>query len=176
MRVPDAIEPVVGWRCWRVVDAPAGFRLLSACRQVPWSPGRPLRAACEPRGHAEPTLDCTCGIYAAAEPVVPAAYLPPHIKATATIRTQALLNYDVVMAVGLVALWGEVVECSFGWRAQFGYPARLFLPRGIRHFRRRGRVAESFDSTRVGAELGEGYGVPVEVVESLHPGALAVRA
>lgn len=173
MRVPDAIEPIVGWRCWRISDSPDGLVLLSACRPTRWAPGWPIESRCEQHGHPVPGRACTCGIYAAAEPILPVDYLPPHVKATATIRTQALLGYDVVMAVGRVALWGTVVECSFGWRAERGYPVELAIPRGIRHYRRSGRLADSYDSGRVADELAALYGIPVVVVDSLHPAAAA---
>jgi hypothetical protein len=171
--VPDAVEPVVGWRSWRVVDSPDGLVLVSACRPTRWPPRRPAQGSCETRGHAEPPPDCTCGIYAAAQPLLPVTYLPPHVKATETIRTQAILGYDVVMGVGLAALWGVVVECPFGWRAQYGYPRALCVPRGIRHFRRRGRVVDVLGSERIAGELAELYGIPVHVAASLHPARLA---
>jgi hypothetical protein len=176
MTVPDTVEPVLGWRCWRVRDSPEGLVLLSACRSARWSPGWPLEAACD-RGHAPPSLACTCGIYAAREPGLPHAYLPPHVRAADRIRTEALLGYDVVMAVGLVALWGGVIECEWGWRAQYAYPVELWVPSGVRHFRRQGGSAEVFGSARVASALSALYAVPVGVATSLRPDALsALRA
>ena len=175
MQVPDAVEPVVGWRCWRLRDSPEGFALTSACRPVRWDPGRPLEASCE-ACQAPPGRGCTCGIYAAAEPRLPHAYLPPHVKAADRIRTQAILGYDVVMAVGLAALWGSVIECEWGWRAQFAYPTSLYVPTGIRHFRRSPAGVEIFDSARVASALSDLYGVPVGVTWSLKPEALILEA
>jgi hypothetical protein len=175
MLVPDAVEPVVGWRCWRLRDSLDGFALVSACRPVRWEPGRPLAASCFD-GHAPPRSGCTCGIYAATEPRLPHAYLPPHVKAADRIRTQAVLGYDVVMAVGLAALWGEVIECDWGWRAQYAYPRSLYLPTGIRHFQRSPTGVEIYDSARLAAELSTLYGVPVSVTGSLKPETLAREA
>jgi hypothetical protein len=170
--VPDAVEPIVGWRCWRIGDSPEGFVLSSACRGARWAPRWPLEASCD-RGHRSPALGCTCGIYAAGEPRLPHQYLPPHVKAADRIRTQAILGYDVVMAVGLAALWGEVIECDWGWRSQYAYPSRLYVPTGIRHFRRTRRGVEIFDSRRLAAALAALYGISVEVTSSLRPDALA---
>jgi hypothetical protein len=175
MLVPDAVEPVVGWRCWRLCDSSDGFALVSACRPVRWEPGRPLEASCE-ADHAPPRIGCACGIYAAGEPRLPHTYLPPHVKAADRIRTQAILGYDVVMAVGLVALWGQVLECDWGWRAQLAYPRSLYLPTGIRHFQRWQGGVEIYESERLAAELSSIYGVPVCVTGSLKPEALARAA
>jgi hypothetical protein len=98
------------------------------------------------------------------------------VKAADRIRTQAILGYDVVMAVGLVALWGEVVECEWGWRAQFAYPRSLYLPTGIRHFQRSRAGVEIYESTRLAAELSHLYGIPTAVTGSLKPDALARQA
>src|SRR4051812_16937383 len=84
-RAPDAIEPLLGFRSWRVVDE----QLLSAFRWIEW-PREPLEAECligeielyelntafpPPVGlfpapsvfrrHAPPLKQCKCGIYAA---------------------------------------------------------------------------------------------------------------
>jgi hypothetical protein len=173
--VPDGIEPVVGWRCWRVMDSADGLVLASACRPTRWAPGWPLEASCD-AGHRAPRSSCTCGIYAALEPRLPHRYLPPHVRAAERIRTQAILGYDVVMAVGLVALWGGVIECEWGWRAELGYPRRLFVPTGVRHFRRTRRGVDSFDSLRLAAELEALYGVSTRVTPSVRPEALLALA
>jgi hypothetical protein len=146
--------------------------LRSACRPTRWAPGWPLKASCE-LPHRSPAIGCACGIYAAFEPRLPHAYLPPHVKAAERIRTQAILGYDVVMAVGLVELWGHVIECEWGWRAQHGYPKALWVPTGIRHFRRRRGKVEIVDSERLASALGGLYGVPVGVASSFQPEALA---
>ena len=30
--------------------------------------------------------------------------------------------------LGRVSLWGDVVECAWGWRASFAYPAQIYVP------------------------------------------------
>jgi hypothetical protein len=48
---------------------------------------------------------------------------------------------------GQVALWGRVVEHEHGYRGQFAYPVRLWLPEWL------------FDAC--GSRLSEAYGIPV---------------
>jgi hypothetical protein len=68
-------------------------------------------------------------------------------------------------AIGLVSLWGSVVEGETGWRATFAYPKRIFLPRS-----ERGSVV---GAVRTGLS---DYGVPVELLDEADtPAALAVR-
>lgn len=176
MRVPDLIEPVVGWRCWRIVDATDGFALLSVARETRWEPGRPIEAACETFGHPEPDPSCRCGIHAAAAPEVALDYLPPHARAHVTVRTPAVVNYDRVIAVGRAALWGTVVECAWGWRGQLAYPVELWIPSRLQHLRRLGTRPDGYDSTRIATELETRYRVPVAVTSSFAPDALAAAA
>jgi hypothetical protein len=56
--------------------------------------------------------------------------------------------------LGEVALWGDVVEAERGWRGQYAYPARLFVP----------MVDRKEDQALEIAEGLRGYGVDVTVV------------
>jgi hypothetical protein len=62
--------------------------------------------------------------------------------------------------VGCVKLWGRVVDCAGGWRAEHAYPERLLVPR----LRRRTWLHPG--KARIARAL-EAYGVPIEVVDSL---------
>jgi hypothetical protein len=174
--VPDSIEPVVGWRCWRVVDTREGFVLSSASRGIAWPPGLALEAAC-PRGdHDPPSERCSCGIYAAREPELVLSYFPPVVRSAVTIVSPAILGYDSVMAVGTVSLWGDVVESERGWRAQYAYPRELLVPSAVKHYRRGvGRRFQVFDSGAIAGSLGDLYGVPAGVTRTVRPGALAAQ-
>jgi hypothetical protein len=175
MLVPDAVDPVVGWRCWRIADGPDGLALVSAHHPLRWAPGWAAEATCE-APHTPPEAGCACGIHAAREPGLAVSYLPPHIKQTLLARQPEILGYDVVMAVGRVRLWGRVVEAEWGWRAALGYPAELYLPARVTHYRRRsGRVA-ILDAEALAAALAELYGVPVRTTRSLEPAVLARAA
>lgn len=160
---PDYLEPVEGWRVWAVVDRGGRTRLRSLFFDLLWERGKPASAVCLHRRlslplprryrrtvHAAPDEGCSCGIYA-------------------TSRQSALLSYldgacavtgEVWRVFGRVALWGEVVECEAGWRAQTAYPTHLFVP--WTQPRHRGRRSAS-DAERVWEEL-LGYEVPVELV------------
>ena len=67
---------VVGWRAWTVVETKDGVRLASVLYDTVWSPDQPVLATCEcGQTHPAPTLDCTCGFYAARDPVDALTYL-----------------------------------------------------------------------------------------------------
>lgn len=96
--------------------------------------------------HDVPVWRCSCGIYAAHDPELAAEYLylygdvhQPHV---------------VYRAIGLVSMWGSVVEGEAGWRASNAYPKRLFLPRPGR--------PRDVEAIRDGLT---DYGVPVEILD-----------
>jgi hypothetical protein len=60
----------------------------------------------------------------------------------------------IYRAIGLVSLWGSVVEGESGWRASHAYPKRLFLPRSER--------ARDAEAIRRGLA---DYGVPIEFLD-----------
>jgi hypothetical protein len=120
LKAPDAIEPVVGWRAWRVARVGGRLVLLSAVYDEIWEPGRELAASCHKgRDHTAPDPQCTCGIYAAQE-VIEAS------------RHRVGRNDPGVLdrVLGEVALWGRVVEGERGWRAAYAYPVRLWVRPG----------------------------------------------
>jgi hypothetical protein len=126
MLAPDMIEPLVGWRAWRVSEGDGGTHLSSVIHRATWPAGAPLVARCQCTGlriwpfkrerHDAPALDCGCGIYAANIAIV-RAYLPEQVNAM-----------DSILVIGQVSLWGTVHEHERGWRAAFAYPKRLFVP------------------------------------------------
>src|SRR5438874_2463989 len=103
------LEPVVGWRVWRIDTR---YRLCSVLHDEVWEPRRPLVAACE-AGHLAPERGCASGVYAVQNPDQAAQYLVGRNSPEAVHRV-----------LGLVALWGWVVECARGWRAERAYPVR----------------------------------------------------
>jgi hypothetical protein len=118
--IPDYISPIIGWRVWQWVAA--GLKSLNG---EPWSPGKPLAAACRvsnrgrtvgrtEAGHDAndaPREKCTCGVYAS--------------KSLEHLHTTGYERYGIC---GEVNLWGTVVEHEQGFRAQFAYPKNLYLP------------------------------------------------
>ncbi len=124
---PDYAEPIVGWRVWVVVaEADGAPRLRSIVQKAIWPVGEPLVAECRQRhvlarilrrgAHgAVPAPTCQCGIYATG-----LGELEP-LLAEAPWDTGARV-------LGQVSLWGDVIECERGWRAERAYPARLYVP------------------------------------------------
>src|SRR5262245_13709414 len=127
---PDLIEPIVGWRVWRIARAEDGWQLQSVRYGGAWPVGQPLVARCQrawsvltlarrPWRHPAPALGCECGIHAAADPAALAPYTidpPRHLSRPWLPR-----------AVGRVRLWGTVVAAPLGWRASHAYPDHLSL-------------------------------------------------
>ena len=105
--------PFVGWRCWKLM-LPA--YIGDANGTCIWDPQTRQDAYCRFNDrafqpHDAPQLDCTCGIHAAR-------------TLDDLLRMGYTRGYYAV--VGTVALWGKVVECENGFRAQFAYPTELF--------------------------------------------------
>jgi len=107
---------VVGWRAWTVVETKDGVRLASVLHDTVWSPDQPALATCEcGHTHPAPTLDCTCGFYAARDPVDALTYLRGRDESRTICRV-----------LGEVLLSGVVVELEAGYRAAGAYPLRLY--------------------------------------------------
>lgn len=147
---PDYAEPLRAWRLWEVEDVDRAPRLRSLYRLSFWPVGAPFEARCEaqrlrlsrrPR-HAAPSETCTCGIYGA-----------PFELIRRKLAVDDGLPPGSLFVIGTVSLWGDVLECERGWRAELAYPSRLFVPLGVPGAAERA----------VG--LGD-YGVPVELLET----------
>lgn len=142
LSAPDGMEPLVGWRYWRVESS----ALTSLTRSVYWPPLKRYEADCRlsARHGPVPAAQCHCGIYAA--------------KDLDTLKELATPNVRLPLVVGKVALWGRVIPAERGYRAQYGYPKRLWL------------VWESLEPLeQPGArriELAAAYGVPVEFCDA----------
>lgn len=138
--VPDAPGPVVGWRYWYVDGG--RLRSLDGFVYTRWPAGRALRAQCSsllPHGEGTPAAGCRCGIYAASN--------------LATLKRLTNPNLDGPLAVGQVALWGRVVPGEQGYRAEYGYPRRLWV------LKESLQQAGSADALR--RHLATAYSVPV---------------
>lgn len=106
LQAPDLIEPVAGFRAWRVIDG----ELRSPYVDVVWRE-RVLRAACYRRRpdqdripcHSAPERDCGCGIYAYHDLD---SVLMPSVPVTRTV-------------LGIVTVWGTVQVHADGLRAEY---------------------------------------------------------
>ena len=161
---PDLIEPVVGFRAWRIANG----KLLSPYVPCRWE-GRLLHADCfdanrallhhegwltEP--HRSPDPDCQCGIYAYHRP---------------GLRTYFGEHY---WCEGVISAWGRMVVHADGWRAEHARVEALSLvdPGDLRLAQALWVIAERLGVPVVaGAELervAEAVGRPVP--DSLLPG------
>ncbi len=146
--VPDLVQPLEAWRVWKISILPFKHQRIPLLRSVildtPWTPRQAasaehsdeLGAKC--RGLLR--ASCSCGIYAFKEVGDAFTYL-------LSVRNR-WLGVSVDIAVGSVSLWGQVIECERGYRAQFAYPGHLYLP------------ATAY---RQGLEVRSAFGIPVGV-------------
>jgi hypothetical protein len=119
-------KPIIGFRFWRLKKGSPLLRSLTSLNGFDciWFPNKPLKAAsefcpwCEYLPGKNPP--CTgesendekhCGIYAFKD---------------ARIRYYTFLIPDRI-AYGAVSLWGRIIVCENGYRAQYAYPLFLFL-------------------------------------------------
>jgi len=116
--VPDLVDPVVGFRAWRIV----GGRLLSPYIPCRWE-GRVVHAECWPanrslvrgRGwlaepHVSPHPACQCGVYAYHRPGVQAYY------------------GEWEWVEGVVTVWGRIEAHREGLRAEHARVEALARP------------------------------------------------
>ena len=158
MIAPDFCEPITGWRVWLLGTEEGRLRLQSVVFQTSWPAGEELPAVClhrRPRflpwrrvrePHAIPSPACACGVYATTLDLA-LRYLEYGRSETSVERV-----------IGLVSLWGSVIECERGWRGSYAYPAQLFVP--VPRAGKRGIV----DAEAAALQLAD-YGVPVELID-----------
>lgn len=126
---PDYIEPLTAYRAWKLVNN----RLLSL-NNVPWLPKQAMVAECTKRHeHTPPLVDCTCGIYAGKN--------LEHLHDIGYAQRGHLH--------GEVSMWGMVMDCSLGYRAQYAYPKYFVIqPRTLL-----GRLCEAETCLRLLSEF-----------------------
>jgi hypothetical protein len=138
--LPTLAEATEGWRAWKVALEIPRYgvppKLVSASANYYWTPRRRAMAdchKCEP--DMVPGSSCTCGFYSA--------------KSLEHLISMGYHRYDIrtgfVCVVGQVANWGNVVEGTQGWRAQYSYPIKIYVP---------------FDAAELLKPLKKGYGIP----------------
>jgi hypothetical protein len=149
-----AREPIVGWRQWNFMHP---HFLANLGNDTIYVPREKIEAHCEqystsgtpvlPKDHSEqlvPHLSCTCGIYAYKEK-------PRLLREIRNKMTTPAIYSGLRLVYGEINLWGKVVEHRDGYRAQFGYPKRLWCTPAIEP---------------LAGWIGYVYGVPCEVMSS----------
>ena len=146
-------EPIVGWRQWNFMYP---HFLANLGNDTIYVPREKIEARCGQEDHSEqqaPHLPCTCGIYAYKEK----PRLLGEIRNIYERRLPPVLHHRVPPVPGLrlvygeINLWGKVIEHEDGYRAQFGYPKRLWCTPAIEP---------------LAGWIGYVYGVPCEVMPS----------
>ena len=115
MSLPLYLNPIIGYRRWRVRVIRGKLTLLSILHTYDWPMQKPLIAECKCSHinyvHLGPdinTLTSDCGIYA--------------------YKSYELMSEDIPQHDGIfgrVALWGRVVEAEKGYKATKAYPLQI---------------------------------------------------
>jgi hypothetical protein len=111
-RVPDMFQVITAWRGWQATSKDGQWRLKAVGNSHIWEPRKQLSASCNSKSHPAPNFDCQCGVWAFKE---------------LDGLVSALQNYKDIRVLGNVSLWGRVIETENGYRAQYAYPAELWL-------------------------------------------------
>ena len=105
---PDLIEPVIGFRDWRIVDGKLASRHLPMLWTEPTAHaecyptgGYEFASELDPNPHSAPGVGCSCGIY---------AWYQPHGEFSII---------DVRGVSGIVTLWGTLQAYAEGVRAEY---------------------------------------------------------
>jgi hypothetical protein len=177
---PDYVEPLVGWRCWAAAWVEGELRLCSPIYALLWPFRDPVQAECQaghksllsrrrPPEHSAPHEGCGCGIYAADSPRRAVSFLP---RASSDVVPGEIVE----PVLGRVSVWGRVLECEHGWRAEYAYPLELYLAvqdsRPAARFWQRAVEDRRRALEEVTRLLG-GYGVPVETLAADSLGDIA---
>jgi hypothetical protein len=110
-QAPDYVEPFRAYRAWKFEDDQ-----LQSLNGVAWEPRQAMVASCGSNAslikqHLSPHTDCTCGIYAGKN-----------------LEHLVDINYAQMGIHGEVDLWGTILECELGYRAQYAYPRYFVIP------------------------------------------------
>jgi hypothetical protein len=111
--IPLSIEPVLGWRVWRLTREKGELRLQALVHPDTWTPKEATAARCSRAPHeGAPLESCTCGYYAA--------------SSVENLAAAGVFDRRVGV-IGAIAMWGTVIEHGRGARSEYAYPARLRL-------------------------------------------------
>lgn len=128
-----AIEPIVGLRSF-YIEVDSSEPLLLSYNATVWPHRTPLHALCGTdvfADHDVPHVGCACGIYA---------------------WNKGLYGNVSGNLYGEVYLWGDVLICDQGYRAEIAYPKSLTIA-----------AAPTRAVKRMRDALEEAYGVPVTI-------------
>jgi hypothetical protein len=129
-----AIEPIIGLRGYNLRSTKP---VLSSFNGVEWPHREPLEAVCggNPLAtHDAPCAECACGIYS---------------------WTENMTRTGLGSLYGEVYLWGDVLICEQGYRAELAYPKTLHIV-----------CPQTRSAVRMRDALADAYGVPVTLTDT----------
>lgn len=118
-------NPLVGWRMWDILpNNPTQLRSLSNAKDTSWQHMVPQIGTCngaDPNDitdHVCPSWEHRCGVHAVKELSQVKKWGAPQVGNTSSY----------LRVIGEIELWGRVLEYEQGFRAEWGYPKKLYLP------------------------------------------------
>jgi|SRR5208282_2811114 len=106
------VEAIEGYRVWKV--SPDGRLRSFYMDTCIWTPGQKLVATCMSRDHCSYDGLCAAGIYA--------------LKKLDT-KDSLIMDASDNSILGKVWVWGWILDCNFGYRAEFAYPSAIYETR-----------------------------------------------
>lgn len=137
--VAHSKKALVGWRMWNLYpkERMVGLReewagkwhleSLSNAHQSSWRPMEPQRGTCnnldpsEIDDHVCPSWEHRCGVHAVKD--------VSQTRKWGTLNVGSTANY--VRVLGEIEMWGRVLEYEEGYRAEWAYPKKLYLPSSL---------------------------------------------
>lgn len=123
--------PILGWRCWRLIETPGRVLLAALNNGAVYPPGEPMSGAGVGPGtgagvYAYKTRErATEHLMSWSGATVQAAVIRPSVNTVAATTAFGGFAGPETFVFGQVALWGRVIEHEDGYRAEWGYPYRL---------------------------------------------------
>ncbi len=140
-------EVILGWREWTFLRP---HYLSDRSKRDVWVPRQSLAAICDrDANHLAPVWTCSCGIYS--------YNTKDHLYRDIFPNGSKLVNAADTIH-GQVRLWGRVLVCQTGYRAEYAYPHQLLV--GVKYEHLVGWLADLygievtlFDPSSVQVEL-----------------------
>jgi hypothetical protein len=117
VKTPDYFEPFKGWKG---LKAESDGSLRSPMGDE-WPAGRPFQAQCNrSEEHVPPADRCSCGIYAVTS-------FEELKRNSYNWQKPGDLDWNT-WVIAEVNLWGAIRRGTIGFRAQYGYPRKIYVP------------------------------------------------
>lgn len=119
--VPDVVEPIVGYRAWRIEN---DVLCSTTYRHNIWLPGKTLKAKCS-YDSTENNKRCT---------LQHSLHHPPHKGGLCGFYAYNEPEWNIIklkvggcysLALGEVELWGKIIEHEVGYRGQYARVKRV---------------------------------------------------